>query len=134
MKVKELIDESGVNIPDSTIDRAHRIGKKKGKSQAVIVLFTTRTHCTLFYKARKKIKSGPKIHIDLTKKRFDLLKEAQNFVSDQEDDVFVYGDISCRLKVHFRSHSEKFFESLDQLSGYFFNEICYFSSVLIINN
>ena len=77
-KVKELIDESGVSIPDSAIDRAHGIGKKKGKSQAVIVRFTTHRHRTLFYKARKKIKSGPKIHIDLTKKQFDLLKEVQN--------------------------------------------------------
>ena len=110
MKVKELIDESGVNIKDSTIDRAHRIGKKKGKSQAVIVHFTTHRHCILFYKARKKIESEPNIHKYLTNKRFDLLKEAQNFVLDQENDVFVYADINCRLKVHFRGHSEKLFE------------------------
>ena len=43
----------------------------------------------LFYKARKKIKRGPEIHINLTKKRFNLLEEAQYFVPDQEDDVFV---------------------------------------------
>ena len=61
---KEFIDQGGVNIPDSTIDRPHRIGKKK----AVIVRFTTHGHRTLFYKAKKKIKSAPEIHIDLTKK------------------------------------------------------------------
>ena len=43
-KVKELIDESGVNIPDSTVDLAHSIGKKKVKSQAVPVRFTTHRH------------------------------------------------------------------------------------------
>ena len=120
-KVKDLISESGVEIPDSTIDRAHRIGKRNGKHQAIIVRFTTHRHRARFYKARKNIKSGAKIHIDLTKSRFNLLNEAQNFVSNQEDDVFVYADINCRLKVHFRDHSEKFFDSLDELSGYFFN-------------
>ena len=70
-----------LNIPDSTIDCAHRIGKK-GKRQAVIVCLTTHRHCTLFYKARRNIKSGPKIHIDLRNKQFYLLQEAQNFVSD----------------------------------------------------
>ena len=68
-KVKELIDESSANIPDTTVDCAYRIGKKKGKSRAVIVRFTTHRYHTLFYRARKKIKSGPKIHIDLTKKQ-----------------------------------------------------------------
>ena len=88
-KVEELIDESSVNIPDSTTDRAHRTGKKKGKRQAVIARFTTHRHRTLFYKARKKIKRGPEIYTDLTRKRFNLLEEAQYFVPDQEDDVFV---------------------------------------------
>ena len=120
-KVKKLITESGVDIPDTTIDRAHRIGKRNGKNQAIIVRFTTHRHRTRFYKARKNIKSGAKVHIDLTKTRFNLLNDAQKFVSDQENDVFVYADINCRLKVHFRDHSEKFFDSLDELSGYFFN-------------
>ena len=71
-----------LNIPHSTIDCAHRIGKKKGKRQAAIVCLTTHRHCTLFYKARRKIKSGPKFQIDLTNKQFNLLQEAQNFVSD----------------------------------------------------
>ena len=69
-KVKNVIEESGVDISDSTIDRAHRIGKRKGSSQQIIVRFTTHRHRTLFYKARKNIKSGPKVHIDLTKNRF----------------------------------------------------------------
>ena len=75
-KVQELIDESGIKIPDSTIDGVNMIGKKKGKSQAVIVCFTTHRHRTLFYKAKKKIKRGPKIHIDLKKKRLNILKES----------------------------------------------------------
>ena len=121
-KVKNLVNESGVNIPDSTIDHAHRIGKRKGKNQAIIVRFTTHRRRLRFYKARKNIKRGAKVHTDLTKNHYNLLNDAQKFVSNQEDDVFVYADINCRLKVHFRDHSEKFFDSLDELSGYFFNK------------
>ena len=51
-KVINLIEESGVDISDSTIDRVHRIGKRKGSSQQIIVCFTTHRHRTLFYKAR----------------------------------------------------------------------------------
>ena len=96
-KVKELIDESGVNIPDSTIDCAHRTGKKKAKSQMVVIPLTTHRHRTLFYKARKKIKSGPKIHIDFTKKQFNLLKEAQILFQIRKMMYFFYADINCRL-------------------------------------
>ena len=64
-----------------------RTGLEKRKVKFKQLL--TQRHHTLFYKSRKKIKSWQKVHIDLTKKRFDLLKEAQNFVSDQENDVFV---------------------------------------------
>ena len=60
--VKEIIDERSINIPDSTIDRARRIGKKKGKSQAVTVSFTTHRHNSLFHKAMKKIRVGKNSH------------------------------------------------------------------------
>ena len=60
--VKEIIDERSINIPDSTIDHARRIGKKKGKSQAVTVSFTTHRHNSLFHKAMKKIRVGKNSH------------------------------------------------------------------------
>ena len=60
-KVKNLIEESGVDISDC----AHRIGKRKGSSQQIILCFTTHRHRTLFYKARKNIKSGPKVRTDI---------------------------------------------------------------------
>ena len=68
--VKSLIEKSGEVIPDSTLDRAHRIGpvytnKEKGKCQSIIVRFSTFRHRTLFYRARRKIKTGEKIRLDL---------------------------------------------------------------------
>ena len=70
-KVKKLIkEEAEVDISEETIDRAHRVGPKKSKNQAIIVKFFTFRHRTLFYRARKKLKNGIKLDIDLIKKRF----------------------------------------------------------------
>ena len=42
--------------------------------------FTTFQHRTLFYRARKNLKSEFKVKLDLTKSRFSLLKKAQEEV------------------------------------------------------
>ena len=52
-KVKELIEEAEIEIPDDCIDRAHRVGKafvdtNGARKQQVIVRFTTWRHRTLF--------------------------------------------------------------------------------------
>ena len=57
-KVKKLVNEARVYIPHSNIDRAHRIGPKKDKKQAIIVKFTTFRHRTLLYRAGRKLKNG----------------------------------------------------------------------------
>ena len=57
-KVHEVFDEIGVDVPDTVIDRAHRIGKMaiiKGKQvKQMIVRFTTWRHKSMVYKARKQ--------------------------------------------------------------------------------
>ena len=52
--VKSIIEESGCDIPDVALDRAHRIGKNhpSGKNvRPVIARFTTFRHRTMFYRA-----------------------------------------------------------------------------------
>ena len=83
-KVRDVIREAGVSIPDQCIDRCHRIGKiieekdddgnVTSTKQAMIVKFTTWRHRTILYRARKKL-SNKKIFLDLTKKRFQLLQK-----------------------------------------------------------
>ena len=57
-----MFDEGELDIPDTVIDRAHRIGPEysdyitKKKCRAVIVRFTTFRHRTLIYRAREKTK------------------------------------------------------------------------------
>ena len=119
-KVKKLINEEGkVEIPEETVDRAHRIGPKKNKNQAIIVKFSTFRHRTLFYRARKKLKNGINLHIDLTKRRFNLLLDAQSFIQDKENVKYVYDDIHCNLKIRFSDNSEKIFPSMGELESMF---------------
>ena len=76
--------------------RAHRIGptytdNDTGKKmQNIIVRFTTFRHTTLFYKNRKKIKSGARIRLDLTKDRYTLLVLARKRVDNCPEVNYVY--------------------------------------------
>ena len=119
-KVKKLIkEEAEVYIPEENIDRVHRVGPKKNKNQAIIVKFSTFRHWTLFYRARKKLKNGVKLHIDLTKKRFNLLLDAQSFIQGKENVKYVYADINCNLKIRFSDNGEKIFSSMSELESMF---------------
>ena len=115
-KVKKLItEEAELDIPEAVIDRAHRIGPRKNKKQTAIVKFSTFRQRTLFYRARKKLKNGVKLHINLTKQRFNLLLDAQSFVQGKNNIQYVYADINCNLKIRFRDNGEKIFSSMEVL-------------------
>ena len=87
-KIKEVIQNSGADIPDHVIDRAHRVGKvvvneKDGsKKQAIIVKFTTWRHRTILYRSRKNL-DGTKVFLDLTQN--NPLVE------------YVFADVNCTL-------------------------------------
>ena len=106
-KVRDLVKDHAPEIPDQVLDRAHRIGpvvetKDKKKHQSIIVRFSTFRYGTLFYLQRKSM-NYISIRLDLTKKRYDMLKSARDMVIDKENVNFVYADINCRLKVRFKS-------------------------------
>ena len=123
-KVKNLIQDLGVEIPESCIDRAHRIGRafktKDGSSvHTVIVKFTTWRHRTLLFKARtnsickeKKIK----MYVDLTKRRVNILKEANKKIKDCVNIDYVFANINCQLCLKFKNSIQPvFFNDLDDL-------------------
>ena len=62
-KVKSLITESGCEIPDVGIDRAHRIDRgyqdktRNVPCKSITVRFSTFQHRTLFYRKRNKLKN-----------------------------------------------------------------------------
>lgn len=118
--VKSLISESGCDIPDAVIDRAHRIGKnytdKKSNlpCKSIIVRFTTFRHRTMLYRNRSKLKKA-KVKLDLTKKRYEIYSDAINFVKNYQVVSFVMVDINCRLKVIFTNGNSSFFRNISDL-------------------
>ena len=119
-KVKSLVSESGCDIPDVVIDRAHRIGKEYRDKRSnlscksIIVHFTTFRHRTIFYRNRNKLNKA-KVKIDLTKRRYDIYTDAINFVKNYSKVNFVMVDINCRLKVVFTNGKSYFFKSIIDL-------------------
>ena len=69
----------------------------------------------MFYRKKKELKNGVKVHLDLAKARLDLLIKASKYVNSLSYVDLVYADINCRLKIHFSNNSESFFDSMDDL-------------------
>ena len=121
-KVKSLITESGCEIPDVVIDRAHRIGRGyKDKTRnvpckSIIVRFSTFRHRTLFYWNRNNLKNA-KVRLDLTKKRYKIFTDAIDFVKAYKNVDYVMVDINCRLKVFFKNGRSSFFDNISDLKN-----------------
>ena len=121
--VKFLFKEAKVDIVESVIDGAHRIGSRYLEAssnnccKSIIIRFTTFRHRTMFYRAKNKLKRGVRIKLDLTKSRYDLLKRANDHVKEVPSIKFCYADVNCRLKVKFNDENQKdiFFSSFDDL-------------------
>ena len=107
-KVVDMCKEASVDIPDTVIDRAHRIGevyfdnKRKKNCKSIIVRFTTFRHRTMVYRAKKNMKNNVRVKLDLTKKRSNLLVLANTFVANININLvkFCYADIKCRPKIN----------------------------------
>ena len=120
--MKSLITESGCEIPDVVIDRAHRISRGcKDKTRNVpckriIVTFSTFRHRTLFYRNRNNLKNA-KVRLDLTKKRYKIFTDAIDFVKAYKNVDYVMVDINCRLKVVFKNGRSSFFDNISDLKN-----------------
>ena len=123
LNLQNLFKGAKVSGPDIVLDCPYRIWPgytdriTSKKCKSIIVRFTTFQHRTLFYRARKSLKSGFKVKLDLTKSRFNLLTKANNHVKDIPAISFCYADVNCRLQV--KSHDAKqqdiFFSTFDEL-------------------
>ena len=122
--VHNLIKEVGIKTSDMVIDRAHRIGpvivnKNNDRVRSIIVKFVNFRVRTLFYEKRKDLDNEIKIRIDLTKKKYELLKATRELIQNRVNsryrkDTFVFSDINCRLQIVDKSSNEKaFISSID---------------------
>ena len=118
--VKMVIDKLDVSIPDSAIDRAHRLGPfvKDGKSvnRPVIVRFVSWRARTAVYRKREK-KGKVRFYIDLTKRRFLLKKSAEEKVKNNDKIDFAFADVNNNLCLRLKSGAFKFFNSESELNN-----------------
>ena len=82
-----------------------------------MVKFSTFRHLAFFYRARKILRNGIKLHIDLRKKRFNVLLDAQSFIQGKENVKYDYADFNCNLKIRFSDNDEKIFPLMGQLES-----------------
>ena len=71
----------------------------------------------MLYHSRKKVSKEKKISIrlDLTKRRYNVLKQANSEVKGIDFVSFVYADVNCRLKIKFTDGTESSFSTIEQL-------------------
>ena len=127
-KVGKFLGEACPDVPVSCIDRAHRIGfecksyRNKKKCCSIIVRFMSFRHRTMFYRIRKRLKDV-RIKLDLTKRRYKILKDAIDLAKEHPDLNYVYADVNCRVKVVFKDGSSNFFNDIDDLKSIINNRI-----------
>ena len=109
-KIMGICKDSEVEIPDTVIDRTHRI-------DIPYVDKTTKNHVRA---SKKNMKSPVRVKIDLTKKRHNLLVSANKYVSNIYSVKFCYADINCRLRIIWEDESinDTFFYSLAELKSH----------------
>ena len=118
--VSDLNKIPDVNIKKSDIDRAHRVGRVTiggdQKPRQMIVKFKSWDIRTQVYKGRKAL-NDRKIFIDLTKRRFSLLKKANEKVKDIPNIDFVFSDINCSLCAKLNNGDFRYFNSESELDS-----------------
>ena len=136
-KIETCYDSVELPFERDSIDRAHRIGKpyvdeKSGKRvKQVLIKYKSWQQRVSFYKARptrKSIETKGKqkpgepvftVKVDLTKRRYLLLKKAQERINngDKSDNVlFAFSDVNCALGIKFSDGTISFFNSESKLN------------------
>ena len=57
-----------------------------------------------------------RVKLDLTKKRYNILKSARSIADEKQDVNYVFADINCRLKVVFKDGTSEFFKDISELN------------------
>ena len=118
--VKTFLQEAEVTAPDNVIDRAQRIGRtftKNGrKYRSIKVKFNNFRTRALFYKNRSKLDKKIRVRVDLTKRRYNMLKETLNIINENNlSNTYAFADINCRLKIVDKvSEEEIFFNTIEE--------------------
>ena len=123
-KVKSHIKNClNVYIEESEFNRIHRIGPKINKNgkvfQQIIVKLKGFVPRTKVYRARKH-KTDIAVHLDLTKGRYLLVKDACSRAKNCASVDFACADINCSLCLRLKNGDWEFFNSLEVLERLLF--------------
>ena len=69
---------------------------------------------------------GVWIKLELTKKRYNILRSTRSIVDENQDVNYVFADINCRLKIVFKDGTSDFFEDITELNEWIENAIMFF--------
>ena len=85
--------------------------------KSIILRFNSFRHRTLLYRAKNDIKQKKdyKIRLNLAKRRYLMLLEANTLASDNQNANFCYADVNYRLKIRWIDNQEDFFDTLEDL-------------------
>ena len=114
-KLTECYENIDVNFDSKAIDRVHRIGKtfenENGKfTQQIILKFRNWSDRQKNYKARPKgerkpVKPSFRVKLDLTNRRFKLLKTAGELIKNSAVAKYAFADINCSLVIKMNDES-----------------------------
>ena len=120
-KAENILKEACPNLSGDCIDCAHRIGRdykchKTNKTcRSVTVCFTSFKHRTSIYRNRNIFKDV-RVKLDLTKRRYNILKSARSIADEKQDVNYVFADVNCRLKVVFKDGTSEFLKNILELN------------------
>ena len=132
--IESCFNHVGLKFDANEIDRAHRLGKPykdritKASVQPIIIKFKSWSSRTAFYKARPKtFTNGNRnqnvpfsCNLDLTKRRYNLLKDVRGIVKHYPQINYAFADINCSLGICLHSNELKYFNDrarLDEILG-----------------
>ena len=104
---------------EDDFNRIHRIGQKYKRDDGreckqVIHKFKVFIPRTKVYRAGKH-KSDIFVQFALTKRRYDLLKEARTRIKSADSVEYAFADINCSLGLRLKNGRFKFFNSSEEL-------------------
>ena len=90
-------------IPDTVLDRAHRIGpvykdESDQNAQGIIARFNNFRYRSMFYKNQKKLKRGKHVRMNLISNRYNLLKKKTCSNQTHENGEQVLYICRCKLQ------------------------------------
>ena len=100
------------SIASTELDKKYR--RDDGKECQQVTKFKGFIPRTKVYRARKH-KSDISVKLDLTKRRYDLLKEARTRIKGADSVEYAFADINRSLGLRLKNGRFKFFNSSEEL-------------------